>query len=71
MGDCHAHLADVLPQGEWMSRGDCRRVAAAIDELDRVSRGEELEGLCTLADRFRLMSPGTVEREQRADELFP
>jgi hypothetical protein len=54
-----------------MSRGDCRRVAAAIDELDRVSRGEELEGLCTLADRFRLMSPGTVEREQRADELFP
>jgi hypothetical protein len=54
-------VSDVLRKDERYSRADSRRVVAAITRLHDAFRGERLDGLCALEDRFRLFSPATVD----------
>ena len=54
-------VSDVLRKDERYSRADSRRVVAAITRLHDAFRGERVDGLCALEDRFRLFSPATVD----------
>jgi hypothetical protein len=54
-----------------ISRQQSRRLLHASRALHRAFAAKVPEGLCTLTDRYRLLSPATVEREQLGPDLGP
>lgn len=49
---------------ERLDRGQVRAVLGAINEVHEAFRGEPFPELCSLEDRYRLLSPHTARRER-------
>jgi phosphotransferase family enzyme len=64
----------LLPDARRLDRSAVRRVLAAMAELHHVFWGETFDDLCSLEDRYQLLSPRTAEREiargERAGHLI-
>lgn len=55
--------ATLVPAERRLDRADVRRILAAMAALHLACWGERLPGLCSLEDRYRLLSPETARRE--------
>jgi Ser/Thr protein kinase RdoA (MazF antagonist) len=71
MRDISAHL---VAGDRRLGRAEVRRVLAAMADMHLTFWGERFDDLCTLKDRYNLLSPSTGRREQergeRAGELI-
>jgi hypothetical protein len=65
MRDVSPHL--VAPDRR-LDRAEVRRVLAALHEMHVAFWGDRIDGLCTLDDRYNLLSPETGRREQARGE---
>jgi hypothetical protein len=61
-------VSDLLRSNERYSLADNQRIVTTITGLHNAFRGERIDGLCALADRFRVMSPAAVNG---VEEPFP
>jgi hypothetical protein len=70
----HDVSAALVPAERRLGRAEVKRVLAAVADLHLAFWGERFDELCTLADRYNLLSPETGRREQergeRAGELI-
>lgn len=65
-------VSDLLSRpGATIARGQSRRLLEATHVLHRAFAGRVPEGVCTLGDRYRLLSPATAKREQFEPDLGP
>lgn len=65
-------LSDALiPEDVLVSRPDSRRILAAAAALHDEFQGAQLEGLCTLKDRYAFLSPATAAREEEGSDPVP
>lgn len=55
--------AALITPGRRLSRAEVRRVLAALADLHAAFRGTRAPDLCTLTDRYNLLSPATARRE--------
>ena len=60
MRDVSTHL---FPAERRVAANEVRRVVGGLAKLHRAFRGVEVEGLCSLVDRYHLLSPRTAQRE--------
>ena len=64
----------LVPGEHRLGRAEVQRILAAIADLHLAFWGERLDDLCTLDDRYNLLSPPTgrreLERGERAGELI-
>lgn len=56
--------AELVGPEQRLDRRQVRTVLGAINELHEVFRGEPFPDLCSLEDRYRLLSPHTARRER-------
>ena len=57
-------VSDVLmPPGEMVDRTAVRRILGAVAELHHEFWGERIPDLCSLEDRYQLLSPRTAQRQ--------
>lgn len=56
----------LIPEGRTVSRDESRRLLRAAGRVHAALRGADADGLCTLADRYALLSPETGRREGRS-----
>jgi hypothetical protein len=61
----------LIPEGPTVARRDSRRVLAATADLHDEFRGERIQGLCALDDRYRFLAPATAAREADGTEAVP
>jgi hypothetical protein len=59
--------SDLLPHDRRVSREDVRRILSAMHEMHEIFREEGFPDLCSLVDRYVLLSPKNVRREQELD----
>ena len=60
--------ASLVPADGRIDRAAVRRVLAALADLHLAFWGERFPDLCTLEDRYHLLSPRTARREQERGE---
>ena len=65
MRDVSEHL---VPPDRRLARAEVRRVLMAMADLHLAFWGERFDDLCTLPDRYNLLSPPTGRREQARGE---
>lgn len=65
MRDVSAHL---VAGDRRLGRAEVRRVLAAMADMHLTFWGERFDDLCTLEDRYNLLSPSTGRREQQRGE---
>ncbi|MDQ3677428.1 MAG: ecdysteroid 22-kinase family protein [Actinomycetota bacterium] len=64
----HDVSAALVSADRRLDRAELRRVLAAVADLHLAFWGERFPELCTLEDRYRLLSPRTARREQERGE---
>lgn len=64
----HDVSAALVPADRRLDRTELRRVLAAVADLHLAFWGERFPDLCTLEDRYHLLSPRTARREQERGE---
>lgn len=64
----HDVSAALLPADRRLDRSAVRRVLAATADLHLAFWGERIPDLCSLEDRYHLLSPRTARREQERGE---
>lgn len=65
MRDVSEHL---VPPGRRLPRAEVLRILASMADLHLAFWGERFDDLCTLPDRYNLLSPSTGRREQQRGE---
>lgn len=60
----------LIPAAAVLSREDSRRILRAAHALHETFRGERIPGLCSLADRYALLSPATAARERQGNDTL-
>ena len=63
--------AQLLPDGERLSRARSRRVLAAAAALHAAYRGAAPDGAATLRDRLAMTSPAVADAERGGPDLLP
>jgi hypothetical protein len=64
-------ISDVLlPRGRVLSRAENYRILEAAAAMYETFHGERIEQLCTLTDRYALLSPATAKREWSSNLLM-
>jgi hypothetical protein len=60
----------LVPKGHVLSRAESYRIFEAAAAMYETFRGERIEGLCTLTDRYALLSPATAKRERSSSPFM-
>lgn len=63
--------AALLPDHEVLSRAQSRRILEAAGALYSTFWGKQAEGLCTIRDLYRMLSPAMAERERAGSDVVP
>jgi hypothetical protein len=63
--------SSLLPEGVLVTRAESRRLIGALAALHAHFAGRSIPGLCPLADRYTLLSPGLTRREAGGSALIP
>lgn len=61
----------LMSKGRVLTRAENYRIFEAAAAMYDTFRGERMEGLCTLTDRYALLSPATANRERSSNPLMP
>ena len=61
----------LFAEGRLITREESRRVIDALAQLHARFAGRAIAGLCALADRYTLVTPGLTRREARAPTRSP
>jgi Phosphotransferase enzyme family len=60
----------LVPKDRVLSRAENYRIFEAVAAMYETFRGERIESLCTLTDRYALLSPVTAKRERSSNPLM-